>query len=116
VLNTPDILTDFEVRDDQIALNGQALGIDKLIFGQNLVVLQTPFANAAAAAKAIADNNSITADEGAFVYFNTTLGFARVVYSKDLSNGGDISVLANLTNQKDPSVLGDLAPRNFVLV
>ncbi len=118
ILNRPDIITDFEVSRDQFGLNGKDLGIKDLIFqtgdvskitgNSNAIVLQGGFANAAAAAKAIADNNAITADEGVFVYFNQTLGISRLVYSKDLSDGGDISVLANLTNQA-----GDLGKANL---
>jgi serralysin len=109
VLNTPDIITDFRIGDDQFALNGTDLGINNLNFQKgavndlagdaNALVLFSPFPNAAAAAKAIADNNAITSGAGVFVYFNTTLGLNRLVYSQDLGNGGPISVLANLTNQ-----------------
>jgi Ca2+-binding RTX toxin-like protein len=109
VLNTPDVITDFAVGKDQLVLNGNDLGISEFSFQKgavaeltgnaNVLVLLDPFANAAAAAKAIADNNAITADAGVFVYFNSTLGFNRLVYSTDLADGGAISVLANLTNQ-----------------
>jgi serralysin len=86
-------------------LNAQDLGINAINFQKgtsssltngNVLVLTDGFANAAAAAKAIRDNNAITADQGVFSYFNTTLGISRLVYSKDLGDGGDISVLANL--------------------
>jgi Ca2+-binding RTX toxin-like protein len=115
-LNTPDIITDFNLHQDQLAIKGSDFGLNQLVLGQNLVVLQTPVANAAAAAKAIADDASITADQGAFIYFNTTLGFARLVFSNDLGDGGDISVLANLVNQTNPAVLTQINPQTVVLV
>ncbi|GET41701.1 calcium-binding protein [Microseira wollei] len=119
VLNQPDIITDYEIRKDQFVLDSSDLGIDNIIFqkgnssqisgNSNVIVLLNPFPAAGAAAKAIADNNQITSDEGVFVYFNTTLGISRLVYSKDLSDGGDISVLANLNNQAGNAGLANLA-------
>jgi serralysin len=111
VLNQPDILTDFRIGEDKLLFDGGQLGLEseglnfqkgissQLSGNYNLLILKDGFANAGAAAKAIADNNEITADRGVFVYFNTTLGISRVVFSNDLSDGGAISVLANLTNQ-----------------
>ena len=119
VLNTPDIITDYEIGEDQFVLDSSDLGIDNIVFqsgnssqisgNSNVIVLLNPFAAAGAAAKAIADNNQITSDEGAFIYFNTTLGISRLVYSKDLGDGGDISVLANLNNQAGDAGLANLA-------
>ena len=109
VLNAPDIIKDFTIGEDQFTLDAQALGIDSLVFQKglssqiadgNVIVLTDSFAAAGAAARAIANNNNITADAGVFVYFNTTLQLTRLVYSKDLGGGGDISVLANLDNQR----------------
>jgi serralysin len=111
VLNQPDILTDFRIGEDKLLFDGGQLGLEseglnfqkgvssQLSGNYNLLILEDGFANAGAAAKAIADNNEITSDRGVFVYFNTTLGISRVVFSNDLSDGGAISVLANLTNQ-----------------
>jgi serralysin len=108
-LNKPDIITDYTLGEDQFVLDGQSLGIDNIVFQKgtssqlangNVIVLNDPFPAAGAAARAIANNNNITATKGAFVYFNTTLGLTRLVFSNDLGNGGDISVLANLDNQK----------------
>jgi Ca2+-binding RTX toxin-like protein len=105
VLNKPDVIKDFDIASDRFGLNAQDLGINAINFQKgtsssltngNVLVLTDGFANAAAAAKAIRDNNAITADQGVFSYFNTTLGISRLVYSKDLGDGGDISVLANL--------------------
>ncbi|WP_421659022.1 calcium-binding protein [Leptothermofonsia sp. ETS-13] len=129
VLNTPDVVTDFAIGIDRFILNGDDLGINELIFQKgiaaeiasnaNVLVLLNPFANAAAAAKAIADNNAITADAGVFVYFNSTLGINRLVYSTDLGDGGAISVLANLTNQAGNdgiSQLNQFRARDFALI
>ena len=108
VLNQPDLIKDYTIGEDQIGLDGQTLNLSALTFQKgaagaigdgNLIVLTTPVAAAGAAARAIANNAAVTAKEGVFVYFNSTLMLTRVVYSKDLANGGDISVLANLTNQ-----------------
>jgi serralysin len=118
ILNTPDIITDYTIGEDQFVLDRLDLGIDNIVFqkgqsGQiadgNVIVLTDGFAAAGAAARAIANNATVQSDEGVFVYFNTTLGLSRVVYSKDLSGGGDISVLANLDNQRGQSGLTNLA-------
>lgn len=120
VLGQPDIITDYTIGEDQFLLDALDLGMDPIAFqkgtsGQiangNVIVLTDTFAAAGAAARAIANNNSITAEEGVFVYFNTTLGLNRVVYSKDLGNGGDISILANLDNQRGAA--GQAALANF---
>ncbi len=129
VLNMPDTVADFAIGTDQFLFNGEDLGINELIFQKgiaaeiasnaNVLVLLNPFANAAAAAKAIADNDAITADAGVFVYFNSTLGINRLVYSKDLGNGGDISVLANLANQSGDAGRANLenfSEKNFRLI
>ncbi len=125
VLNQPDILTDYQIGEDDLAFQKQQLGIDIFNFqkgnsgnlagNSNVLVLLDPFPNAAAAAKAIADNNAITSNRGLFVYFNTTLGFSRVVFSQDLSDGGAISVLGNLTNQTDPANLALFSSGDFTL-
>lgn len=133
VRNKPDIVTDYQIGQDNlnftvgffseetfgssIAGNGGLKfqkGISSQLAGDsNLLVLQDPFPNAAAAAKAIADNNNLTADEGLFIYFNSTLGFSRFVHSNDLSDGGAIDVLANLTNQTDLANIGNFSARDF---
>ncbi|NMG11799.1 hypothetical protein [Brasilonema sp. UFV-L1] len=126
VLNQPDILTDFQFAQDKLVFSSEQLGIDALNFqsgnsvdlsgDSNLVVLLDGFAAAPAAAKAIADNDDITAGAGLFVYFNTTLGFSRVVFSQDLANGGDISVLGNLVNQTDLANQGQFSAQDFALI
>jgi len=108
-LNTPDIITDYTIGSDRFVLKGSDLGISQINFQKgitseiasdgNFIVMFDPFPNAASAAQAIAANNAITADQGVFIYFNSTLGINRLVYSQDLGDGGNISVLANLTNQ-----------------
>ncbi|NEQ29147.1 MAG: calcium-binding protein, partial [Microcoleus sp. SIO2G3] len=118
VLNQPDIVADYTIGEDQFLIGGQDLGIDTINFqkgasGQlangNVIVLTDGFAAAGAAARAIANNNLITAEEGVFVYFNTTLGLTRVVYSENLGSGGDISVLANLDNQRGATGQANIA-------
>lgn len=111
VLNQPDKISDYQIGFDNFVFETGQLGLDfgaqvkykegvssKLSGNANVLVLLDAFPNAAAAAKAIANNNAITSDEGIFVYYNSTLGISRVVYSNDLDDGGAISVLANLTN------------------
>lgn len=119
ILNQPDIITDYTIGKDQFSFDALDLGLETIQFQKgastalsgdsNVMVLTDGFAAAGAAAKAIANNNDVTAEEGVFVYFNTTLGISRVVYSQDLANGGDISVLANLDNQRGDAGLANLA-------
>ncbi len=118
VLNKPDIISDFTIGEDQIALGKFDLNIANLAFQQgksseigadgNLIVLTDPFPAAGAAARAIANNDNITSKEGVFAYFNSTLGLTRFAYSQDLGNGGNVSVLANLDNQR-----GDVGMANI---
>lgn len=118
-VNQPDIITDYEIGRDQFVFDSSDLNITNFTFQKgttaqiaangNFIVQLDPFVNAATAARAIADNAAITAKEGAFIYFNTTLGISRLVYSQDLANGGDISILANLTNQAGQNGIANLA-------
>ena len=125
VLNQPDLIQDYTIGEDQIGLDGQALGLSSLTFQKgasaqladgNLIVLTNPFPAAGAAARAIANNPAIKAKEGVFAYFNTTLGLTRIVYSKDLAEGGDISVLANLTSQRVAANMANFSANDFSLV
>ncbi len=133
VLNTPDTIQDFLINGataDQFGLKGSDLGINEIIFrkgasnsedlsGGNVLVLTEGFANAAAAADAIKKNTSITADQGVFVYFNTALGISRLVFSQDLGDGGNISVLANLGQPQPGNVVSNqnlFSQNNFSLV
>jgi serralysin len=126
VLNQPDRITDYQIGVDNFAVETGQLGLDlfnplryqegissQLSGNKNLLVLLDAFPNAAAAAKAIANNNKITSDTGLFVYYNSTLGFSRVVYSTDLGDGGSISVLANLTNLTSLSNQAKFSPQDF---
>ncbi len=125
-LNQPDVITDYEIGVDQILLDKLQTGIsvlkfqngsvDQLSGDNNLLVLQGGFANAGAAAAAIKNNQNITAVKGAFVYFNQTLGFSRVVFSQDLANGGAFSVQANLTNQTNQGNQANFSAADFGLV
>lgn len=127
VLNKPDKLTDFSIGEDQLVFSKSQLGIDKLDFtfgtnndsfgpGNLIVITENVFANAAGAAKGLANNASITADAGIFVYFNSTLGKARVVFSQDLSDGGPISVIGQLENVTSVDDLSKLTAKDFALI
>lgn len=127
VLNKPDKLTDFTIGEDQLVFAKSQLGIDKLDFtfgtnndsfgpGNLIVITENTFANAAAAAQGLANNASVTADAGIFVYFNSTLGKARVVFSQDLSDGGPISVIGQLDNITNVADLSNLTAKDFALV
>lgn len=119
VLNQPDIIADYTIGEDQFVFDRLDLGLDSLVFQQgissqiaadgNAIALLDPFPAAGAAARAIANNDTITSGAGVFVYFNSTLGINRLVYSKDLANGGDISVLTNLNNQRGEAGLTSLS-------
>jgi Ca2+-binding RTX toxin-like protein len=124
VINQPDILTDFKIGTDKLVFDSIDVGLagglkfqkgvtSQLSGDRNLLVLEDGFANAATAAKAIADNDALTADVGAFVYFNTTLGIARFVFSQDLGDGGTISVLGNLSNITNAADLSQFSDRDF---
>lgn len=114
-----DAITDFEIGADRIVLDVSSFGVEapvtlsKSITAQlgdgNLIVQLDGFANVALAAAAIAANDAVTADEGFFIYFNTSLGFNRLVYSADLGDGGDVTVLANFVDQTGPEGLASIA-------
>jgi serralysin len=127
VLNKPDKLTDFSIGEDKLVFGKSQLGVNELEFtsgtnndsfgsGNLIVITENTFANAAAAAQGLANNQSITADAGIFVYFNSTLGKARVVFSQDLSDGGPISVIGQLENITNVNDLSNLTARDFALV
>jgi serralysin len=127
VSNRPDRLTDFNIGQDQLVFSRSQLGVDSLDFtsgtnndsfgsGNLIVITENTFANAAAAAQGLANNASITADAGIFVYFNSTLGVARVVFSQDLSDGGPISVIGQLDNITNVEDLSNLTARDFALI
>ncbi len=115
----PDEIVDFAIAEDRFQVDGEDFSLELLTFANglaaelsgdaNVLVLQDSFANAGAAASAIAANDDLTADEGLFVYFNENLGINRLVYSNDLDDNGDISVLANLTNLEGDDALAALS-------
>lgn len=118
VLNQPDIIADYTIGQDQFVFDRQDTNITNIVFQKgissqladgNVIVLQDGFAAAGAAARAIANNENVQANEGVFVYFNSTLGLTRAVYSRDLGDGGNISVLANLDNQRGAAGLANLS-------
>jgi hypothetical protein len=124
-LNRPDVVTDFEFSTDQLVFGKQQLGINQFNFQKgdvnalqdgNLLVLEGSFANAGAAAKAIAANDTIKADKGIFVYYNNTLGISRAVFSENLGNGGSFSVQANLTNLTAAALQSNFTAADFGLV
>lgn len=128
--NTPDVITDFTFGTDRFVFDASDFGIDRpLIYAEgrtadlagaaNVIVQFDAFPNAAAAARAIADNPNITADAGFFVYHNSTLGINRLVYSQDLGDGGAITVLANLTDITGAAAIAalpDLSSSDFLFV
>ncbi|MBD2530996.1 hypothetical protein H6G97_15975 [Nostoc flagelliforme FACHB-838] len=129
VLNQPDRITDYQIGVDDFVFETGQLGLgfgervkykegvsSKLSGNPNVLVLLDAFPNAAAAAKAIANNNAITSDAGLFVYYNSTLGISRVVYSSDLADAGPISVLANLTNLTSLSNQAKFSPQDFSFI
>ncbi len=120
VKNSADRLTDFTQGSDKILLDLEAYGVKapityaagitaELDESANFIVQTDAFANAGLAAAAIAANDAIIADEGFFVYFNTTLGFSRLVYSSDLGDGGQSTVLANFTDQTGTEGLANIS-------
>lgn len=127
-LNQPDVVTDFEqtgAQLDQLVFGGQQFGlsnlkfqkgsVDKLSGDSNLLILEGEFANAGLAAAAIRDNPNLTAERGVFVYYNSTLGFSRAVFSTDLANGKAFSVQANLTNLNKAALQANFSEANFAL-
>lgn len=124
-----DIITNFKIANgaiDQFGLSADVLGSPNISFqkgnsgdltgNSNILVLLDGFQNAGLAAQAIANNNNVTTGEGLFVYFNTNLGFSRLVYSNDLGNGGGINVLANLTDSTNIANQNDFSAGNFAVV
>lgn len=123
-LAQPDVVTDFEFSTDQFVFGKQQFGINEFNFqkGQagnlqdgNLLILEGSFANAGAAATAIAANNNIQADKGIFVYYNSTLGISRAVFSENLGDGGPFSVQANITNLTSSAQQANFTARDFAL-
>jgi hypothetical protein len=126
-----ELFTAFDIATDVFSFTSPAFGVTPPVSfangvaaslatsGLNVIVLEnldndgnpaTPFA-AGTAANLIADR--ITgAGAGFFMYFNSGLDLARLVYSTDLSdNTADLKVLARLTNLT--GAMGQAALENF---
>jgi hypothetical protein len=106
-----ELFTTFNIATDVFAFSAAAFGINSISFangaasslpstGVNTIVLQnfeTPFGAGTAADLIAAQLTSPT--PGFFIYFNSGLDVARLVYSTDLSTStSDLKVLARLTN------------------
>ena len=134
VVNQPDELEAFVIADDRFVLDGTDLDIDgepifvngtvdELSNGDitdaNLVVVQGAFANAGAAATAIASTGAASGS-GVFVYFNENLQINRLVFSNDLGSAdADISILGNIRTLEGEDALNaqpDFSADNFLLV
>ncbi|VEP11362.1 conserved hypothetical protein [Hyella patelloides LEGE 07179] len=125
VVNQPYELDDFTIADDLFVIDAQDFNIEgsvELVNGTideltglaqgvtdaNVVVVQDGFANAGAAASAIAETG-VAQDAGAFVYFNENLQINRLVYSEDLGVGtADISILGNINTLNGDDALNAL--------
>jgi hypothetical protein len=130
-----ELFTTFDTATDNYALDSSVFGVNQINFanaaidavphtGINTVVLETtdndnnpatPFAAGNAAdllAGQITDHGP-----GFFVYFNSALNVARLVYSTDLSdNTADLKILArmtNLTGQAGIDALPTFSAANF---
>ncbi|NJK28314.1 MAG: calcium-binding protein [Coleofasciculaceae cyanobacterium SM2_3_26] len=131
VVNQPNELNDFVIAEDTFAIDALDFAIqDGATFvngsveeltalagtNANIVVIQTAFPNAGAAATAIA-GTGVASGEGVFVYFNQNLQINRLVYSSDLGDPtADISILANirtLTGDEALNALPSFTPANF---
>jgi PEP-CTERM motif len=130
-----ELFTDFDVKHDVFQFDPAVFGVNSLSFanepiggipnaGTNLAVLRT-FDNdnnpatafgAGQAANILADQ--ITASgAGFFIYFNSGLDLARLVFSTDLSDAtADLKILARLTNftgQNGRDAMAEFNDRNF---
>ena len=86
--------------------------------GINAMVLQEfgPPMNAGLAANLIAARITLPG-AGVFIYFNTGLGLARLVYSTNLDDEtADLQVLARFTNLTDPAEFGTISASDFQIV
>ncbi|MEA5467220.1 calcium-binding protein [Leptothoe sp. PORK10 BA2] len=133
VVNQPSELNEFLIAEDRFVLDTTDLGISGTpvfingtvadltnsgISNANIVVIQGSFANAGAAASAIA-GTGVASGTGVFVYFNETLQINRLVYSADLGSAtADISILGNirtLTGDAARNALPTFTATNFLL-
>jgi PEP-CTERM motif len=130
-----ELFTSFDLANDVFQFDESIFGVSELSFangeigsipghGTNLAILRTfdndanpttPF-GAGNAANLLADQIT-TPGAGFFVYFNSGLDLARLVFSTDLSdNTADLKVLARLTNftgQAGRDALANVSAGNF---
>jgi Ca2+-binding RTX toxin-like protein len=133
VVNQPSELNAFLIAEDRFVLDATDLGItlptvfvngtveeltNSSIANANTVVIQGAFANAGAAAVALA-GTGVASGPGVFVYFNQTLQINRLVFSADLGSAtADISILGNirtLTGDAAQNALPTFTTNNFLL-
>jgi hypothetical protein len=130
-----ELFTSFDPVNDAFQFDESIFGVSELNFangeiehipshGTNLAVLRT-FDNDANAATPFGAGNAanLLADQittpgaGFFVYFNSGLDLARLVFSTDLSDAtSDLKVLARLTNftgQAGRDAMANLSSANF---
>jgi Ca2+-binding RTX toxin-like protein len=138
--NTHDNIQDFSVDLDDFGFEDDDFGLSEIRFfngaaadgttdltglGDANVIVVGSFANAGAAANAIAAVSDL-GEPGVFLYFNSTLNVNRLAYSEDLGadNGagigtGDLSLLATLRDsvgQDAIELLPTFTDANFILV
>lgn len=130
-----ELFTAFDVQNDVFRFDPAVFGVDSLSFangpignipsaGANLAVLRT-FDNdnnpatafgAGQAANLLAEQIT-TSGAGFFIYFNSGLDLARLVFSTDLSDAtADLKILARLTNftgQAGRDAMAGIGDRNF---
>jgi PEP-CTERM motif len=132
-----ELFTSFDPLNDSFQFDQSIFGVSELSFangeighipaqGTNLAVLRT-FDNDANAATPFGAGNAanLLADQittpgaGFFVYFNSGLDLARLVFSTDLSDAtSDLKVLARLTNftgQAGRDAMANLSSANFAV-
>ena len=133
-----ELFTNFDVANDTFKLDESVFGVGQLNFangeigdipsaGTNFAVLRTfdndadpatPF-GAGNAANLLADQIT-TPGAGFFVYFNSGLDLARLVFSTDLSDAtADLKVLARLTNftgEAGREAMATISTGNFAVI
>lgn len=130
-----ELFTTFDVTKDSFQFDESVFGVKELSFangeigsipsaGTNIAVLRTfdndadpttPFG--AGSAATLLANQITTPGAGFFVYFNSGLDLARLVFSTDLSDAtADLKVLARLTNftgQTGRDLMANISSSNF---
>lgn len=130
-----ELFTEFDVTQNSFQFDEAVFGVKQLNFangeigsipstGTNIAVLRTfdndadpatPFG--AGSAATLLANQITESGAGFFVYFNSGLDLARLVFSTDLSDpNADLKVLARLTNftgQTGRDLMADISSSNF---